>query len=163
MKLRILLLAIGAVCLAALTQCTVDDGVWTLPVSPVSPISPLSTQGLAVLGVDADDAVGNGSYEMRETVIRPRWSESALEPGDLVLFECELRPGGSGAAVDGQQFALAYGQERALWWDVGDLEPGWWEVFCRASAGGRAVVELLGVSQDCTQDCGFVFVEHWER
>jgi hypothetical protein len=96
-------------------------------------------------------------------VIRPRWDESTLEPGDLVVFECELRPGGSGAAVDGQQFTLAYGQQRALWWDMAGLEPGWWEVLCRASAQGQAMPGLLGVSQDCTYGCGFVVVEHWEQ
>jgi hypothetical protein len=168
MKLRVVLLAIGALCLAGLTQCTTDDGVWILPVlpeTPTVPISPVSPVGISgsEFGILSSES-GVSSSEVRETAIRPRWDESTLEPGDLVVFECELRPGGSGAAVDGQQFTLAYGQQRALWWDVAGLEPGWWEVFCRPSARGRAMVELINSeSQNCARGCGFAFVEHWEQ
>ena len=167
MKMRIFLLGLAALGLAGLTQCT-DDEVWILPVTPTAPVSPVG------LNVPVSPVTRGFSFslakevrsadEVRVVELAPRWDGSPLEPGDLVLFECELRPGGGGAAVDSRQFSLEYGQDRELRWNVEKLEPGWWEVFCRPSARGRAVVELISTEgQDCARGCGFAFLERWEQ
>ena len=168
MKMRIFLLGLAALGLAGLTQCTNDDGVWILPVTPTAPVSPVGLNmpvSPVARGFSFSMAEEIGSAdEVRVVELAPRWGVSTLEPGDMVIFECELRPGGGGAALAGQQFSLVYGESQELWWDVEGLEPGWWEVFCRPSAQGRAVVELINSeSQDCSHGCGFAFLERWEQ
>ena len=148
-NMRVMLLGLVALGLAGLLRCTTAE-------SPISPVSPV-VRGLSFdLAEVPDDRI---------TELVPDWSASPLEPGDTAIFECELRPGGGGAAVDSRRLSLEYGQEYELCWEeVSMLGPGWWEVFCRPLARGRAMVELIGTeSQDCSHGCGFVFVEHWEQ
>jgi len=167
MKLRIVLLAIGALCLAALTQCTVDDdGDWMLPTplptSTVSaPVSPIGVLTLASPGLRLA-ALGVGEPEVREMRLAPVWGGvPVLKRGDAVFFECQLREAGGGGVVRSQQFLLRWGERREILWLMD--EPGEYEAFCRAERNGQFLYELFDTdSQDCAQSCGFVFLEGWQ-
>jgi len=143
MKL-ILLMSIASL----LTYCVMDD----LSITPIpfSPISPLQVQ------------VEQQRTPVVVTNIRPDWSLTH-DDGVEVKIWCHLRRGGSEGVVRNQEIFLNYGMATTISWDIEDLEPRWYEVFCLASRRGYLLRGLFNIqSMDCAEGCGFEFVEHWE-
>jgi hypothetical protein len=151
----IILACVALVLSLGLAGLGCEAGTAVPPVSPISPVDPPDSRSLSALASPAGWV----------SLVNPAWGEYPDEPlaGDLELL-CQLRRGGSQGVVLEQARPIAWDQTNIPFtWDVSGLAPGWYEVLCRLSAPGGETLYLIDLAgQDCTEGCGFGFVEHFK-
>jgi len=134
-----------------LAGCVLPVVSYDPPLSPVSP--PPVSRSLGLLDVEREP------YHVVE--VRPDWAR--VPDAAPMWVECQLRYAEGRGVVGNQGLYLSYTEMVATTWKTDDLEPGWYELFCRAYQGGALLPGVFNAeSQDCTEGCGFEFISHWE-
>ena len=137
--------------LASIIIAACGDTEITIPVSPVS--------SQAIHDQAVVDTVGYVT-----TRINTAWPD-----GDgLVDFNCQLRRGGANGVVAETKWRTEWGTEDLYTtWLIGDVDPGWYEVFCKTTQNGKIIYlveDFYGnKAQDCVEGCGYIFTAHFEK